>query len=54
MSKFAALKEKLEREGKSPAQAGGIAYSAGVKKFGKSVMSKAAAQGKPAASIKGK
>lgn len=52
MSKFSKLKQKLEHEGKSPEQAGGIAYSAGVKKFGKEKMSKASRLGKPASKVK--
>jgi len=52
MSKFEKLKEKLMSQGKSAKQAGGIAYSAGVKKFGKERMVKAAHLGKPAAKVK--
>jgi hypothetical protein len=52
MSKFEKLKEKLMSQGKSEKQAGGIAYSAGVKKFGAKKMHKAAALGKPAAKVK--
>ncbi len=46
MSKFKELVKKLEAKGKSPEQAGGIAYKVGVKKFGKAGMAKKAAAGR--------
>ena len=45
-SKFKKLVAKLERKGKSPAQAGGIAYKVGVAKYGKKRMAQKAAQGR--------
>lgn len=45
-SKFKKLVGKLERKGKSPSQAAGIAYKVGVKKFGKAGMARKAAAGR--------
>ena len=44
MSKFAQLKEKFAREGKT--NPGGLAYSIGVKKYGKKGMARKAAAGR--------
>lgn len=52
MSKFNELKKKLMSEGKSEDQAGGIAYSVGVKKFGKKKMALASKEHKPASKVK--
>lgn len=46
MSKFKKLEEKLEKKGMSKAEAGGIAYNQGVKKYGKAGMAKKAAAGR--------
>ena len=43
---FKKLVRKLEAKGKSPEQAGGIAYKAGVAKYGKEGMAKKAEAGK--------
>lgn len=44
--RFAALKESVEKEGKSPKVAGAIAASVGRKKYGKAKFQKMAAQGR--------
>ena len=49
MSAFKRLEEKLEKKGMSEKEAGGVAYNAGVAKYGKSVMAKKAAKGRAAA-----
>lgn len=51
MSKFKQLQKHLEEKGYSKDSAGSIAYSAGVKKFGKKIMSKASKEHKSASSI---
>lgn len=43
---FKKLVRKLEAKGKSPAQAGGIAYKAGAAKYGKSGMAEKSAAGR--------
>lgn len=45
-SRFAALKSKLEGEGKSPEASGAIAANAGRKKYGKSAFQHMAAVGR--------
>jgi len=51
MSKFAELKAKLSKR-KGVTSPGGLAYAIGERKFGKARMAKAAAEHKPAASVK--
>lgn len=51
MSKFARLVEILKAKGLPASEAGGIAYNQGKKKFNKKVMTKAATEHKPAASV---
>lgn len=51
MSKFAKLQAMIEKHGYSKESAGAISASVGRKKFGKKVMTKAAAEHKPAASV---
>jgi hypothetical protein len=46
MSKFKQLQAKLERKGKSPEQAAGIAAKVGREKYGKAGMAKKAAAGR--------
>jgi hypothetical protein len=45
-SKFKKLVSKLEKKGLSAKQAGGVAYKAGVAKFGKKKMASKAAAGR--------
>lgn len=51
-SAFKKLEEKLESEGKSKEQAGGIAYKVGAEKYGKAGMAKKAAEGRRAKDAK--
>lgn len=46
MSKFKVLQKKLMKKGKTKKQAGGLAYTIGVKKYGKAGMAKKAAAGR--------
>lgn len=43
---FKKLVKNLENQGKSPKQAGGIAYAIGAKKYGKQGMARKAAAGR--------